>query len=149
MTGRGASHHPQTLFTMELKHIEKIINSYNRLKHLDKEIIEFEKYAIKLANEDCKCSISIKMEFPNDVPKKEILDSDGSLITNRLSTDDPYKMFFTFGGLSSSDNDKNDNSKKLKSEILEVDALQIIGYLIEKKNIERKSLLNFISKTNG
>ncbi len=138
---------------MNLKKLESATKAFERIKALDKEIIELDKMAILIAGGDSKQLFELTVENKGKDQKQNVLDADGNLING--STNDMYEHFraqmhrsmmhtfvLPFGGIC--DAGKSVQSNSVKIELSDTAALQILGVLLGEKQNERAQLIDMI-----
>jgi hypothetical protein len=129
---------------MNASKFEKATIAFERIKQLDKQIIEIEKLAMLLADGSTKQSISISIEDLSESEKGKILDEDGSLIgSESISGVSFWKV--PYGSVLSIKED-NQNEHKLAEPTSEKVMLQILGVLLHEKINERNYLIKQLEK---
>ncbi len=129
---------------MELKSIQKASKILERIKVLDEEIVEIDKFANKLLNGglDTKIKLSFKKDKKNS-PGEVSIDADGSLVTGKKEA--PLGMFSGFF-ISSQSDKKDDDVLEFENCISEQTMLQALGLLVQVKNSEREEKLKQLQK---
>ena len=129
---------------MNASKFEKATIAFERIKQLDKQIIEIEKLAMLLADGSTKQSVSISIEDLSESEKGNILDKDGSLIgSESISGISLWKV--PYGSVLSIKED-NQNEHKLAEPTSEKVMLQILGVLLHEKINERNYLIKQLEK---
>lgn len=121
--------------------VNKIKLNIDRLYELDKLIIKYDKFAIQLCNKEI-IPKSIILNYTTDKKeKKNILDADGSLITEE-NNQPVYSMFSFYS-------QPKDTAPKFDTFEIETDdvlMIQLLGLKLQKMHDERKSIINFLDK---
>ena len=130
---------------MDIKELGKASKLLDKLKVIDADIIEIEKIAQLLASGNSKQSmvLAVTDTSPETEPKKQVLDSDGSLTQPSMSVDG-NTLTFSFFGLNSRpfpENRQDNRTKKLDVQLSDTTALQVWGVLLEQKLIARGDLI--------
>lgn len=129
---------------MNASKFEKATIAFERIKQLDKQIIEIEKLAMLLADGSTKQSVSISIEDLSESEKGNILDKDESLIgSESISGISLWKV--PYGSVLSIKED-NQNEHKLAEPTSEKVMLQILGVLLHEKINERNYLIKQLEK---
>jgi len=140
---------------MSIKKLEKATKILEKIKILDAEIIEIDKFAMFAANDEIKASFELKID--NIGKKKEDenkveFDSDGSLKSGatdfyaemiRKYTSPLSFPFLTPMGNSTSD---KKNEYALRADISENTTLNILGLLLCDKQRKRDLLIGELAK---
>lgn len=116
----------------------------DKLKTIDADIIEMEKIANLLASGHSKQSmvLAVTDTNPETEPKKEVLDSDGSLNTGENKTSFGGLFTINWGNNYSNKEKKEDpRTKKLDVQLSDTTALQVLGVLMEQKLIARGEII--------
>lgn len=136
---------------MDIKQLEKASRLMDKLKTIDADIIEMEKIAHLLASGQSKQSmvLAVTDTSPETEPKKEVLDSDGSLNTGNQSKGFLGSLFgvsFTIDHSISSNNTNDKRTKKLDVQLSDTTALQVLGVLMEQKLKARIEIIEKLKK---
>jgi|DEB0MinimDraft_3_1074331.scaffolds.fasta_scaffold74369_3 hypothetical protein len=129
---------------MEVNIFEKANKVYGKIKDLDKEILEIEKFAEALLKTEKPVKFSFKASLPKDDSKESILDEDGSL--KSMTTEyKPKSMFSAMFNI----HDYYDTSADADKNVVEHDgsfnsryALIFLDVLLKEKNNTRYELMN-------
>lgn len=133
---------------MKIKNLEKATKILEQIKVLDAEIIEIDKIALLVADGGNTLSLELKVQPNNPNEKKEILDSDGSLIDHNK----PIGYDGLFGGILGHYRSMCEPIKPftphhiLKKELNESSTLHILGLLLREKQFIRFSLIEKLEK---
>lgn len=127
---------------MELTKIDNAFKIYTRIKELDAEIIEIDKIAMQLANDDTDVSFSLDIKNFTIKPK-----------CNIVSVDDVYKSvlenytfsFFSYGD-KKKEEPKDHEVTTFKTSIATQTSLKILGLLLSDKMDRRNILINKLQK---
>lgn len=126
---------------MELSKMDKVFRAYEEIKLLDAEIIELDKVAMQLANDDTEVSLDFKLTTFTE--KKE------ETSVSLESIYDSYKTSL-FNGLwfqaNSTTPENNKNNRVFSHSISTTNSLKILGILLSDKMEKRQKLLNKLSK---
>ncbi len=134
---------------MDIKKLEKAAKIYGQIKILDAQIIDIDKFAMTVANNETKSSFELRCE---DLSKKKEdeekinFDDDGSIIKKHSES---YKSVFDLWTprlYSQSVEDKNDNEIILKNELSVNAVMAILGVLLHEKQAQRILLMNQLQK---
>ncbi len=138
---------------MNLKKLENATKILEKIKVLDAEIIQIEKFAILVASGETKINLDLKCE---DLRKKEDeankvdLDEDGSIRNGNIINPVPH---FEVGGFLSeylgrwkppSNLSKNETS--IKQELSDTSTLSILGVILCEKQEARRKLIESIKQ---
>jgi hypothetical protein len=127
---------------MNLKKLEKAAKIYEKIKELDAQIIEIDKFAMMAANQEIKASFELKIENltkeKEDVPKVGF-DGDGSL---QFSYDRMMRSMMMPTFIYGQTPQKKDNEYLLKQNLSENNTLNILGILLYEKQSIRNALLS-------
>lgn len=130
-----------------IKQLERAAKLYKEIKVIDAQIIELDKWAIKIANEGFK--ISIDISFEERQKQKEVsFDLDGSLIFDRQA--DAPSMFtsifqsFMPYGYNGQEKKKDENS--IKKVISESTCLIILGGMLSELMDNKHNIINELKK---
>jgi len=136
---------------MDLAKLEKAAKILAQIQTLDKEIIEIDKFAIKVANRDCDCNIKIDLTEVDKENKKENVFDEYGFIKNQYLTGDTEKpvvqplplssLFDRWGVSPASITPVKPVDQVLGSKLSDKETLQILGILLNNKNEARKVLL--------
>lgn len=128
---------------MNIKKLEKATNIYKKIKILDAQIIEIDKFAMLVANSETKSSFELKCEDlgKNEEDEQKIqFDDDGSLIKG--ISDVPKSLFdLWMPRYSLSSENKKENVTILKNELSENAVMSILGVLLYEKNAQIQVLM--------
>ena len=133
---------------MELKKLTKASKILDRIKELDKEIIELDKLAMVAVNDKMNIELNLTIENlskKEDQENKVTIDSDGSLNFGGSSEglEEMYRRMMGFSlGLQEQ---MKKNTTELKNKLTSKDFLLILKVLLDSKNEERNSLFNQLS----
>ena len=135
---------------MELKKLNKASKIFDRIKELDKEIIELDKLAIVAINDKTEIKLNLTIE---NITKKEndenkvSFDEDGSLVFGRSvgRISGLYGFWEQRMNELSSEIKQPKNTTELKNKLNSRDFLLVIKVLLESKNEERNSLFKQLS----
>lgn len=135
---------------MTIKQLEKASKIIEKIKKLDDEIIELDKYAMKLINSNSEISLTLSFDKENKESDKVSFDEDGSLISQpRMEYISPFSMFqntmFGLGGFSGEPKKQND-TETLNRNLSESATLKIIGIILCELNEKRNDLINKVNK---
>lgn len=131
---------------MKIKDLEKATKVLDQIKILDSEIIEIDKLALLIADGSNVITIELKVQTLDEA-KKEVLDSDGSLIDHNRTRSHEF-----FGGILGHYRSICEPIKPpaplhlLRKELNESSALHILGLLLREKQFIRISLIEKIKK---
>lgn len=133
---------------MELKKLTKVSKIFDRIKELDKEIIELDKLAMDAVNDKMNIELNLTIENlskKEDQENKVTIDSDGSLNFGGSSEglEGMYRRMMGFS-LGLQEQTKK-NTTELKNKLTSKDFLLILKVLLDSKNEERNSLFNQLS----
>ena len=140
---------------MNLKKLEKATKILEKIKVLDAEIIQIDKFAILVASGETKINIDLKCENhrkKEDEANKVKFDEDGSIV--RSSHDgDATQYYFPNGAFFSgflqqlklpSNEPKNETS--IKQELSDTATLSILGVILCEKQEARRKLIESIKQ---
>jgi hypothetical protein len=125
---------------MDFKKLDKAAKLHERIKQLDKEIIDIERLALMVATKKTELKFSLKV---NDLEKTEV--------PKKTTCSDELVISFQgmFGGLYSPPTKKKDVKKydhKFSEIVSDTLALQLLGVVIEDKKHIRELALKQIKK---
>lgn len=130
---------------MEIQKMDKVIKIYEKVRVLDVEIIEPEKQAMILCNDETDVSIDFKVV--NNTTKKDEgikLDADGSLPSTE-SIFSSMMRSYTFCS-TTPETKENKNVKTFNHNVSITNALKILHILLGDKLQKRIKLLNQLKK---
>lgn len=127
---------------MKLNTLDRATKLYNRIQELDKQIVEVEKYAHRLANHTLE--VTVHFSIPNTEPEKVTFDEDGSI---RAYGQSPLKnliqeMQAFRWPTYSTDGVVKGTQEQMNFTITETMALQMVGIVIQQKANMRRALIN-------
>ena len=126
---------------MELTKVDKVFKVYEKVKVLDAEIIELDKVAMQLANDDTDVCLDFKIT--NFTPKKE----EESTTIGLQSIFESYKRELSFSSLwgqptsTTPEQNSNNNTTVFNHQVSTNNALKILGLLLSDKLEKRERLL--------
>lgn len=135
---------------MNLKKIEKAGAIIRQIQNLDAAIIEIDRFAMLIANQDSPCVVTLRADDEKKKAEEDAkvrFDKDGSLINNPgiMSWLDSYRQSmlggFSYGGLVPSATPK-DTRVSLDAEFTNSETLQVLGILLGNKQAQRQKLLH-------
>lgn len=135
---------------MNLKKIEKASKIVEQIKRLDAAIIEIDRFALMIANQDSPCIIDLKADDEKkkaEESNKVRFDEDGSLL-NPGHEDIMERMrrsmlgFAPGGWLTPSCGTPKDTRVSLVAEMSNTETLQVLGILLGNKQAQRGALLH-------
>jgi hypothetical protein len=131
---------------MKLTQLEKAQKLYDRVKELDKEIMEIEKTAELIATKKTEIKLSLKVSDlePKKHEKEPILDADGSLINNKGSQVSPWRLIY--GTLAPKPEQEKEYASKIANTIPDNLALQLLGVLLADKSEARNLAIKALNK---
>lgn len=127
---------------MNLRNLEQATAVLAKIKVLDAEIIELDKFAMMIANGEIKSSFDLKLldlEKQEKEENKQVLDEDGSIIKMKYS--DFLPLTFNWSAGASSVPAKNPNEHTLSNDLSELVALQVMGVMLCDKQEKRTKLI--------
>lgn len=140
---------------MNLNKLEKASKILEQIKTLDKQILELDQFAIKVANCDTDCTVKIDLVNLFKEPKKEeVFDEYGSIKNLYLGKPEPVS-FYSFGMdlhrsfLGQLEKDKKIKpvpDKSLEHRLTDKETLQILGIMLNSRHEARKLLLVALNK---
>lgn len=119
---------------MKLNHLKKATDYFNQIQKLDLEIINIEKLAIKIADTEQKISLSLSGLSTDK--KQNILDEYGSLKNPDKTIRNVFDLY-----MPSFIQNKTEPKEEFLFNIDEVDALNVLGCLLVRKQEKRKELI--------
>lgn len=119
---------------MKLNHLKKATDYFNQIQKLDLEIINIEKLAIKIADTEQKISLSLSGLSTDK--KQNILDEYGSLKNPDKTIRNVFDLY-----MPSFIQNKPEPKEEFLFNIDEVDALNVLGCLLVRKQEKRKELI--------
>ena len=132
---------------MTFKNLEKATKLYEKIKQLDAEIIEIEKFALIVANNETECSFEIRCkDFTKQKEDEEKVkfDENGSLLDSRRYT----SLLNAYSFLSSIPRryteDKNETI--IKSQLSVNNVMAMLGILLNDKQTKRQHLIDKLSQ---
>ena len=130
---------------MDFKKLDKAKKIFEKIIVLDAEIIEIDKIANSVANEDVQVTLSLSVRnLSKDSSNSVGLDEDGSLVYGSMKWLD-YGSLFGFGS-SSKKQKENKFTERIEKQVSESVSLNILGVLLAEKNLERDILIKELSK---
>ena len=130
---------------MKLKELEQASKIIERIKELDMEIMELDKFAMNLASFNHDVEIIVKAKNLEQKKKDKVLDSDGSLCEKPGGLSTFSFMLNPFGQGSPKEKDYD---SKYKTETNDRLGLIVIGTILQIKTEERLSLINNLRTFN-
>ena len=135
---------------MNIKTLEKASKIIEQIKKLDAEIIELDKYAMKLINSNSEINLTLSFDKENNESDKVNFDEDGSLINMpRMEYISPFFMthnpLFGAGGFCGEPKKQND-TETLNRKLSESATLKIIGIILIELNDKRNDLISKVNK---
>ena len=127
---------------IDIKLLEKAAKIFEKIKQLDAEIIEIDKYAMLVANGDVEPSFELSFKMLKTEEKEE--EKQGT--ENLLESYSNSLRMTIYGGFLMSDK-KKEPENKLSNTLSENATLQILGVLLHEKNAARTRLINQLRKT--
>jgi hypothetical protein len=133
---------------VNIKKLDKANKIYQQIKELDKEIIEIDKHAMLIANGEVKLSLTLNID---DLKKKEKeeskvkFDEDGSIVVNDGVVSLSWSTMF-IGLPTNVTEDKNKHTTTFNTQVIENEALQILGVLLYVRQQKREQLLDRLHK---
>ena len=131
---------------MKLKELEQASKIIERIKELDMEIMELDKFAMNLAAFNHDVEIIVKAKNLEQKKKDKVLDSDGSLCSGEKPGSSTF-MFMVPWDLSKQPKEK-DYDSEYKTETNDRLGLIVIGTILQIKTEERLSLINNLRTFN-
>lgn len=125
---------------IDIKALEKSAKIFEKIKKLDSEIIEIDKYALLVANGDCEPSF--ELHFVTQKNKEEIEEE-----TNKSESSGTFfyiHQLMSYKPITEASN--NTNTEKLADTLTENATLQILGILLCEKYNKRTQLLKQLEK---
>lgn len=126
-----------------VKTLDKIKNIYLSIQELDREIIQIEKLAAVLSQDNCSVKLSLEVENHSKKEKDPVLDEDGSLSTGKYAN--PWDDIRKFYGLISPKINKIATDSH-SFNINEREALYVLQALLRVKKDLREALIQELSK---
>lgn len=120
---------------MNLTKLERATRLYAKIKVLDSEIIEIDRFAMIVANGDIKATLELTIEDPADEEPKKISECLNSSALEHM--EDALRSIYL--GIWKPPNPKN---QVLNRSISESTTLSILGVLLYEKQTQRKKLLD-------
>ena len=110
---------------MNIRELERATKIFEKIKDIDKQINELDKFAISVVNGNVKCNLLLSVE---DLSQQEIDET-----IENLSFESMFMPMLA---------KKNRVTKELKSEITENYALKILAIFLNDKKEQRQKLVN-------
>lgn len=122
--------------------ITDIKDSIIKLEELNQQTKELNNIAQKIANQELYPTNLMVNLFKTKKDKKDILDSDGSLVLGNK----PTGMFrIVFYGQEET---KKDNDYQLNLKLNDIQILSILGVLLQQYEAEKKQIIKFLTDKN-
>jgi len=141
---------------MNLNKLEKAAKILAQIQTLDKEILEIDQFAIKVANRDCDCNIKIDLtELKKEVNKEDVFDEHGFIQNKYLGKEDKKEasIYYAMSSLRSLSflYDRGSCTTPMPDKILshklsDKETLQILGIFLSNKHESRNLLLAALKK---
>jgi len=136
---------------MDFKKLKKATNLLEKVEIIDKEIIEIDKMALSILNNETKIEFDLKVENISKNKDDEIkvtIDEDGSLSIRKDMEEMMQRSIFRFSFMGSQEESKKEkkNSISISKKINDKIALQILGVILCEKNFERESLIKQLNR---
>jgi len=140
---------------MNLNKLEKAVKILAQLQTLDKEIVEIDQFAIKVANRDCDCNIKIDLvEQRKEVKKEDIFGEYGFIKDEYLGKAKEDSHYFSVGmrlhesffGIDKFKLNLPVPDKILSHKLSDKETLQILGIILSNKHESRNLLLAALKK---
>ena len=132
---------------MTFKNLEKATKLYEKIKQLDSEIIEIEKFALTVANNDTECSFELKckdLTKQKEGEEKVKIDEDGSLLDGLRYTSllNPYSFLSSIPRIPAEDK----NETIIKGQLSVNNVMAMLGILLNDKQTKRQYLIDKLSQ---
>lgn len=124
---------------MTIKKLESAARIIQKVKELDADIIQIDKFAMLIANEHVNCSFTLNVE--DMAPKSEIVNLEPEK-SSKMNYDGGLITFWT----SRHTEQPKKNISSFSSEANENTALHLLGVLLMDKQNQRTTLLNQLTK---
>jgi hypothetical protein len=131
---------------MKLKELEKATGMLQDIKILDNEIIEIEKMAMLIANNDTESMFTLQVwdkDKEHEEKNKVSFDEDGSLQSRGSFADYLMSGMLPFVAPKF---DKNEHVSTIKYDLSVNASMQILGVLLWEKQNKRQSLIQKLNK---
>lgn len=125
---------------MNLKKLEKAVKILERVKHIDKEIIELDKFAVLVANGEVKTSLAMSVE------KKDADEVPNSVSDSLDQMHEQLTSIFSYGfhrGMTEPSKPRR-NKHSISADLTETITLNVLAVLLADKYDKRTALLNQI-----
>lgn len=129
---------------MNFKSLEKAAKLYEQVKKLDAQIIEIEKFALIVANNDTESSFELKckdLTKKKEIEEKVEFDEDGSIVKKseftRISA-----LYGIMPSLLSHTTDKKEDEIVIKSKLSVTNVMSILGLLLHDLQSKRQSIID-------
>ena len=123
---------------MKINKLAKAAKLLENLKQFDAEILEIERYAMEIANEECVVTLQLSVENKDkEAPSEEF----------RLPN--PMEIYsFLIPRYVAVDQHKSTKSKSLAHNITETETLMVLGVLLQIKQHKRKNIIHQLQSMN-
>ena len=129
---------------MNYNKLEKATAVLTKIKAIDAEIIELDKFAMMIANGEIKSSFDLKLKDlkkSEETEKKKVLSEDGSLNTGEEVNGFKFYMPSMFSSLGDKEEKKDPNTHTLSHDLSDTAVLQIMGVMLCEKHDRRNNLI--------
>jgi hypothetical protein len=130
---------------MDFKKLEKAAKIYEQIKQLDADIIEIDKFALTVANNETECCFELRCKDLTKQKEKENkleFDEDGSI---KKETDNLYTRLM-FSWTQPSAIAPPDDDIIIKSQLSVNNVMNMLGILLNDKQTKRQKLIENIKK---
>lgn len=131
---------------MDLKQLKTALKLLEKLEDIDKEIIEIDKMALSILNNETKINFDLKVENLSENKDSE-QSKDSSSPLNDLEKRMMMAIQIPTWALSQLETPKNKNTLSISNRIDDKLALQILGVILCEKNKERDFLIKKINSS--
>lgn len=131
---------------MDLKQLKIASKLLEKLEVIDKEIIEIDKIALSILNNETKINFNLKVEnLSKNKDSEETKDSSNHLLKDLQRMTWPVQI--PTWALNQPETLKNQNTLSISNKIDDKLALQILGVILCEKNKERDVLIEKINSS--
>ena len=138
---------------MKINQLQKALNTYEKIKALDAEIISIEKHAKLISNGDAKIDLRLSVQNLLDVDKEEKekqqekIDEEYKSPYGDLSSlwsqirKPSFEIKFPHGGISGFQEAVKPHTKNFEISLIDTIALEVLGIILSEKLKNREKLI--------
>lgn len=132
---------------MKLSKLELATKIFGEIKSLDEQIIQIDKFAMMIANDDVECSFELKVNNltkKNKDDEKAQFDEDGSLVSKPANTFLSFMYMSPF--MERKEATPTSNEHLLKSSLSVTVTMQMLGVMLVEKQAKRDALIKKLER---